>query len=150
MEQRHGVLGCLPVSGRGTYIIRTTSTAGIFVRTSSCVVNVAGAHNQDDLDTVTLIEFEARMIPAASFAITDDDSYDTDSDEDGLLEDLDLRVVGQNIEREISSEIFTLDELVDSMQKGTWSCLRLCAGRIVGGERERVLEICACCSLESG
>lgn len=83
---------------------------------------------QHKLDTVTLIQFEAPMIPAASFSITEDQLDDSDSDISNA-EGFNFRVAGRMLFRNKYAENYTYDQLIENVNKGIWSCFMLCAGR---------------------
>jgi prolipoprotein diacylglyceryltransferase len=87
---------------------------------------------QHELDTVTLIQFEAPMIPAASFSVAEDPYVATDSDDNSYSESLEFRVAGQKVLPDECLRIYTPDQLVENICKGIWSCFMLCAGEYLG------------------
>jgi hypothetical protein len=76
---------------------------------------------QHELDTVTLIQFEAPMIPAASFSIIEDQLADTGSDNSSYAEGLKFRVAGRRLYRDRYPDIYTFDQLIENVRKGIWS-----------------------------
>lgn len=64
---------------------------------------------QQKLDAVMLIQFEAAMIPAASFSVQGK-----------------LKMCGHEVQRHYS---YAHDRTVANVQKGLWSCLVLCAAK---------------------
>jgi hypothetical protein len=81
---------------------------------------------QHELDTVTLIQFEAPMIPAASFSIIEDQSgFDNYTNAEGLK----FKFAGRALFRYRYPDIYTFDQLIENVRKGIWSCFMLCAGR---------------------
>jgi hypothetical protein len=84
---------------------------------------------QYELNTVTLIQFEAPMIPAAIFSIQEDQMVDTDSHDSGRAEDFKFRVAGRPLARDRYPDIYTFHQLIENIRKRIWSCFMLCAGR---------------------
>lgn len=85
---------------------------------------------QHELDTVTLIQFEAPMIPAISFSITEDRLINFNR--------LKFTVAGRPIRRNINTDIHPLDQCIENVRKGTWSCLILCTRRCSGEGRDEM------------
>jgi hypothetical protein len=78
---------------------------------------------------VTLIEFEACIIPAASFNIIEDQSPDSSSDANSIMEGLNFRVAGRPLFRSRYPYIYTLNQLLENVRRGIWLCFLLSAGR---------------------
>jgi hypothetical protein len=81
---------------------------------------------QHELDTVTLIQFEAPEIPAASFSITENKWFNSLSD----TEEYDFKVAGRRLSRNRYSGIYTFDQLIENVRKRKWSCFILGAGNV--------------------
>jgi hypothetical protein len=105
--------------------IRLESVSGEIVASSALWKD----NMQHELDTVTLIQFEAREIPAARFAIVEDQVLDSASDAGTIMEEDNFRVAGRPPVRSRYPDIYTLDQLLENVRKGIWSCFLLCAGR---------------------
>jgi hypothetical protein len=86
---------------------------------------------QEQLDTVTLIQFEEPVIPAASFSILEGQIFVPYSDCRSYSELLKLKVAGRliGLSRNRYPHIDTADQFIENLRKGIWSCLMLCAGR---------------------
>jgi hypothetical protein len=82
-----------------------------------------------ELDTVTLIQFEAPMIPAASFAIMENRSADSNHDAKCAESD-NFGDCGRRIYPNSYPDRHRFQQLIENVQSGKWSCLVLCAGRI--------------------
>jgi hypothetical protein len=82
---------------------------------------------QRELDTVTLIEFKALMVPAADFSITKIQPADLGNDGPGF----ELRVQGRRQFPKGFSQPCTSDELIliENIRIGIWSCFILCGER---------------------
>jgi hypothetical protein len=86
---------------------------------------------QGELDTVTLIQFNAPMIPATSFSITDDlpnDDYHYRYS-GTLVEIPKFRVSGRRLYHPSYPRSYSFEQLIENIRTGIWSCLTLCAGR---------------------
>jgi hypothetical protein len=86
-------------------------------------------NTQHQLDTVTLIQFEAPTVPFASFSITEPDLIGTDLAASNLAEGYQFKVAGRTLFRNRHPDIFTFESLIENVQIGIWSCFMLCAGR---------------------
>jgi hypothetical protein len=84
---------------------------------------------QQELDTVTLIQFEAPMIPLDSFSIAKDQFIVTEPDHSSFAESLNFKVAGRTVYRTKHLGMFTFDQLIENIHKLKWSCSILRAGR---------------------
>ena len=84
---------------------------------------------QRELDTVTLIQFEAPMIPAASFERVKSPWADSDSDEDDYVNLINFQVSGRRVYRNTYPGIYPFERLIENVRRGLWLCLVLCTGR---------------------
>lgn len=124
-----GWIGGVKFWRRGVVDQRTATFVREVLFESSCVQECAFGNSsqkkmsQAQLDTVTLIQFEALVISADSFSILQDDPYDTEMCR--------LEVMGHRVpiwEFQGHDEIKTL---VTNVRQGIWSCFMLCGGRQV-------------------
>jgi hypothetical protein len=95
---------------------------------------------QGELDTVTLVQFNAPMIPATSFSITDDlpDNRHHYRYSGTLVEIPKFRVSGRRLYHSSYPRNYSFEQLVENIRTGIWSCLTLCAG--ICNERNRDIE----------
>lgn len=95
---------------------------------------------QGELDTVTLIQFNAPMIPATSFSITDDlpDNRHHYRYSGTLVEIPKFRVSGRRLYHSSYPRSYSFEQLVENIRTGIWSCLTLCAG--ICNEHNRAIE----------
>jgi hypothetical protein len=82
---------------------------------------------QHELDTVTLIQFEAPVIPAASFSFTGGPLTDTGSGDSMHPKGLKIRVAGRELSLDEHLRIYTSDQLIENIRKRRWSCFLLCS-----------------------
>ena len=80
---------------------------------------------QHELDTVTLIQFEAPTIPASSFFIVGDELICMDIFRRRLL----FRVAWGPVSGSKYGDIVSLHQLLENIRKDVWSCLLLSSGR---------------------
>jgi hypothetical protein len=82
-----------------------------------------------ELDAVALIEFEAPMISAASFAIIQDPAANSNHD-DKCAKNYSFRTCNGRIYPDSYRDRYRFQQLIENVQNGKWFCLVLCAGRI--------------------
>jgi hypothetical protein len=88
-----------------------------------------GSHEkiQQALDTVTAIQFEAPMISADSISINGYQSAEEDNEDlsDGDADIRMFRVCGHSLDHSLCPGADVLNDLIENVRKGTWSCLVL-------------------------